>query len=493
MFFSALVLPATSFAAEQNPPAKVAAISPGAVIGHAFTVYGKISSCLANMNMGKPESCLASDGALIRKILTEVRELSAAITKNQARTEARFDRLENILEKQNLAKYIDKLNGLEKNSKSALEDWKKITVCMALATNPKNKHFDPKKKNCKGTNGHNSPLKDALSDLETDFKTQVGLLNKNIEEAVTPFTGSKPLEGKNSVAFTAWTANKNTQDRQVKAESQVGQVKAPVVTHQLATNQNFFIDYYAEVFQAYGFVMPLALRMEGRDKEARNFQDRVEKEVYDLNNAYSVASTVKKMGLPNVEDGQILVRMPNTKWAALFYNTNKPKLGEDRLGYAGVAALATTLNLYAPVSELRDTNPDSFPDSALYGVKHWVTTPLVCPALIVLNSCKPPYYVYQLSRFSGGTADKIFGVRPIDRRERYPDDEYKRPAGVHGVDMWDEYNHFITGPAEYQWDPRPLWEKLTTWKTGTGAWVLQAKDGLIGVRRGVAAPHLMKP
>ena len=42
MMFSALVLPATSSAAERNPPAK-AALSPIAVIKFGFDVYGKVN------------------------------------------------------------------------------------------------------------------------------------------------------------------------------------------------------------------------------------------------------------------------------------------------------------------------------------------------------------------------------------------------------------------------------------------------------------------
>ena len=497
MVFSALVLPATSFAAERNPPAK-AAISPIAVIKFGFDVYGKVNACLKNIDVKQP--CLASDAQNIRTILTEVRALSSLITENQKRTENRLEQLQTTLYYQNLRNYIDELKPLEKNAKKALLHWKRISECMANALE--------KKETCTGANGHPSPIKAAVSELKVAFINQAkDAGGDDPETEVAHFAGSRIDDGKNGLAFSAWIVNKNRQDSEAVANDQIGKETSPVVTHQLAVAQNFIIEYYAELLQAYGFIKPLAAAMTGDKSRAIDLQRRVQEEVYDAKEPYSVAAMAKKMSLPKLEKGQILVRSTsNVLRSALFYNTKTPRSGETKLNYGAIAELGRWLNLYAPVSKLRESNPDSFPaDHGWYGIEHAVTRPLVNPySQSGKNLLTTSYYVNRLSRTSKGTlAGHFYGVRPVDEKPIYPSGTIPDPAGVTPrTNFEDEFNHFITGPAEFKWDVLPTktlicgefcFEQIRS--AGTGAWVkpLAGTNALKGVLRVVDTPRLMKP
>lgn len=508
---TALVVPAASPAATSEPnPSATASVDPLDIIKAGYETFSKVKTCLKNIDVGQP--CLASDGDNIRAILQEVRQLSAQIEANQKETTARLQLLQRTLDTAVLDQYINLLRREALNGRKALKAWERTSVCMEQST--------LQRKTCKAVDGSVKAIKPAVAAWRRELITQANFTSNNVELVASYFTGTPDRTGENGLAFSAWILNKRLQDNQagVTDPSQLNSKTVPVVTRQLAQAQNFFIDYYVDVLDTYGFIKPLAEGLKNRARVARNLQRRVQTEMYGTD-AYSVATVAKRMDLPQLETGQILYRgAPDNKaWIVADYGWRTPftPLRPD-----GVVHLANAINAYGKVSKLRESNPGSFPSQATnpgpsptpgwYSVLENVARPEVCPRTTTWcwsagNLYTNKYFVTQLKRNATGMERRI-GVRPVDSRPGWsegcssgssPYDTcpwYEDPSGVDGINFKDEFNHFVTGAAEFHWDVRLMgkdspafWER----QVGPGAWVIE-HSGLANRVELPKVPFLMR-
>jgi len=468
---TALVVPAASSAATSEPnPSATASVEPGSILSAGYEAFNKVKTCLKNIDVGQP--CLASDSDNIRAILKEVRQLSAQIEVHQKETRARLQLLQQTLDTSVLDEYINALRPEALNGRRALKAWERISVCMEQST--------LKRKTCQGVDGSVRPIKPAVATWKQELISQANLTSDNVELVAAQFTGTEDRGGENSLAYAAWILNKRLQDNQagVTNPAQLNSKTAPVVTRQLAAAQNFFIDYYVDVLDTYGFIKPLAEGLKNRPTVARNLQRRVQTELYGTG-LYSVATVAKRMDLPRLETGQILYRgAPDNKaWVVADYLSVNPY---TPLQPSGVVKLANAINSYGKVSELRASNPDSFPEKGWYSAQHRVAHPTVCPRTTTWcssykNLYRTEYRVTQLMR-SGGVVRPI-GVRPVDSRPGWNNAWYENPYGVMGINFKTEFNHFVTGAAEFHWNVRSMGRHTPyrTWDVGPGAWVIEHK------------------
>jgi hypothetical protein len=250
--------------------------------------------------------------------------------------------------------------------------------------------------------------------------------------------------------------------------------RVPVVTRQLAASQNFFIDYYVDVLDTYGFIKPLAEGLKKRPHVAQSIQRRVKEEIYGTG-TFSVATTAKRMSLPRLETGEILYRGAPSDKAHIVADH---ALGNPfyPMRYSSVVKLASAMNAYGRTSSLVTSNPDSFPSKGWYSVVQNIHRPEVCPRTttwcwVPSNLYRNPYFVSQLARTGGMT--RHVGVRPLDAEPGWNSDWYDNPYGVQGINFRTEFDHFITGPAVFDWDVRRMGRDspYRTWDVGPGAWV----------------------
>lgn len=477
---TALVIPVSASAASAAPPnpSATASVAPLTLIKAGFDVFSKFKSCLKNIDAKQP--CLASDSDNIRAILKEVRQLSAQIEEHHKEVTARLQLLQRTLDTSVLDGYINDLRPEALNGRKALKAWERISVCMEQSA--------LKQKTCVGVNGITKNIKEAVAGWKQELITQANLTSENVEVVGAHFTGTEDRSGENGLAFSAWLLNKRLQDNQagVTDPGQLNSKTAPVVTRQLAASQNFFIDYYVDVLDTYGFIKPLAEGIKNNATLAQSLQRRIKEEVYGTG-IYSVATVAKRMDLPRLQTGEILYRgAPDNKvhWVAnhAVGGTFHP------INYSGVLKLANAMNSYGKSSALRASNPDSFPRNGWYAVRQIIHRVKVCPrepapraARVTPAECN--YMVNQLARRDG--EPRYVGARPVDSRPTWNSRWYERPAGVHGVNFKTDFNHFVTGPAEWHWDVRRM-EYPFYFEVGPGAWVRE--DG--GVSNRVTLPKI---
>ena len=484
---TALVIPASSLAAASQPnPSATKSVEPLTIIKAGYDAFSKFKTCLKNIDAGQP--CLASDSDNIRAILKEVRQLSAQIEQHQKETRARLQLLQQTLDTTVLDEYINDLRPEALNGRKALKAWERISVCMEQSV--------LKQKTCVGVNGQVKNIKGAVAGWKQELITQADLTSDNVEVVGAHFTGTEDRGGENGLAYSAWILNKRLQDNQagVTNPTQLNSKTAPVVTRQLAAAQNFFIDYYVDVLDTYGFIKPLAEGLKNRPTVAQGLQRRVQTEIYGTG-LYSVATTAKRMSLPRLQTGQILYRgAPEDKaWIVADYFTANPY---TPLQPSGVVKLANAINSYGKVSSLRASNPDSFPDHGWYSAQHRVAHPTVCPRTTswcssYRNLYRNEYQVTQLMR-SGGVWRPI-GVRPVDSRPAWNSSWYEKPYGAMGINFKTEFNHFVTGAAEFHWNVRSMGSDspYRTWDVGPGAWVIEHR-GSANRHPLEKVPHLMR-
>jgi hypothetical protein len=455
---------------EKSSPSATVAVEPGSILSAGYEAFNKVKTCLKNIEVGQP--CGASDSDNIRAILKEVRQLSAQIEVHQKETRARLQLLQQTLDTSVLDEYINALRPEALNGRRALKAWERISVCLEQST--------LKRKTCQGIDGTVRAIKPAVAAWKQELIAQANLTSSNVELVAAQFTGTEDRGGENGLAYAAWILNKRLQDNQagVTNPAQLNSKTAPVVTRQLAAAQNFFIDYYVDVLDTYGFIKPLAEGLRNRPGVAQSLQRRVQTEMYGTDD-YSVATVAKRMDLPRLETGQILYRgAPDNKaWVVADYFSVNPY---TPLQPSGVVKLANAINSYGKVSELRASNPDSFPEKGWYSVQHRVAHPTVCPRTTTWcssykNLYRNEYRVTQLMR-SGGVVRPI-GVRPVDSRPGWNNAWYENPYGAMGIDFKTEFNHFVTGAAEFHWNVRTMGSDTPyrTWDVGPGAWVIEHK------------------
>jgi hypothetical protein len=479
---TALVVPASSPAAAKQPnPSATAAVEPLTILKAGYDAFSTFRTCLKNIDVGQP--CLATDSDNIRAILKEVRQLSAQIEVHQKETRARLQLLQRTLDTSVLDEYINALRPEALNGRSALKAWERISVCMEQST--------LKRKTCQGVNGRVKSVKAAVAGWKQELITQADFTSSNVELTGAQFAGTEDRGGENGLAYAAWILNKRLQDEQagVTNPAQLNSKTVPVVTRQLAAAQNFFVDYYVDVLDTYGFIKPLAEGLKNRPRVAQSIQRRVQTEIYGTGQ-YSVATAAKRMALTRLQTGQILYRgAPDNKaWVVADYSSVNPY---SPLQPSGVVKLANAINSYGKVSDLRASNPDSFPDKGWYSVQHRVAHPTVCPRRTTWcssdrNLYRTEYRVTQLMR-SGGVVRPI-GVRPVDSRPGWNNAWYENPYGAMGINFKKEFDHFVTGAAEFHWNVRKMgsFTPYQTWDVGPGAWVIEHK----GTANRVALPKV---
>ena len=479
----ALVVPIGSAAADDPPnPSARAAAAPLAILKTGFDAFSKFKTCLKNIDVGQP--CLASDSDNIRAILKEVRQLSAQIEQHHKETTARLQLLQRTLDTTVLDGYISALRPEALNGRKALKAWERIAVCMEQSA--------LKRTTCQGVSGGVKSVKAAVTGWKQELITQADLTSSNVELTGAEFTGTEDRGGENGLAYAAWLLNKRLQDEQAEANpAQLNAKTAPVVTRQLAASQNFFVDYYVDVLDAYGFIKPLSEGLKNKPTVAQSLQRRVQEEIYGTGE-YSVASTAKRMLLPRLNKGEILYRgAPDSKAHIVANHALETEFFPIR--YSGVVKLANAMNSYGRTSALQASNPDSFPDHKWYSILQNIHRVKVCPREPAPRSARSitpaecNYMVNQLAR-SGGDV-RYVGARPVDSKPTWNSSWYERPVGVHGINFRTEFNHFVTGPAEWHWDVRRM-EYPFYFEVGPGAWVEEHRGA--GNRKTLGkVPYLM--
>ncbi|MFM9043744.1 MAG: hypothetical protein ACKOPI_06380, partial [bacterium] len=448
VLLTALVAPASVYAAAETPnPSARTSVEPLTILKAGYDAFSKFKTCLKNIDAKQP--CLASDSDNIRAILKEVRELSAKIEQHHKEVTARLQLLQRTLDTSVLDGYINDLRPEALNGRKALKAWERISVCMEQSV--------LKQKTCVGVNGRVKNIKGAVAGWKQELITQADLTSENVEVVGAHFTGTEDRSGENGLAFSAWLLNKRLQDEQagVTSPAQLNAKTVPVVTRQLSASQNFFIDYYVDVLDTYGFIKPLAEALNGRPRIAQSLQRRVKEEIYGTG-PYSVATVAKRMDLPRLLTGQILYRgAPDDKaWVVADFASANPY---TPLQPSGVVKLANAMNSYGKSSALRASNPDSFPDHGWYSAVQRVAHPMVCPRTTTWCSVPKNLYPYeyqvtQLMR-SGGVSRPV-GVRPVDSKPSWNNAWYAKPYGAMGINFKTEFNHFVTGAAEFHWNVR---------------------------------------
>lgn len=463
----ALVVPSYSQAAAAPPnPSATTSVEPLTILQAGFTVFTKLKECLKNINVG--QRCLASDGDNIRSILKEVRQLAAQVDAHHKEVTARLVLLQRTLDTSVLDGYVNDLRPVALNGRKALKSWERISVCMEQSV--------ALKKTCQGVDGTAKRIKVAVAEWKRELIAQANLTPDNVEVTGAEFTGTEDRNGENGLAFAAWILNKRLQDEQggVTSADQLASKVAPVVTRQLAAGNNFFVDYYVDALNTYGFIKPLAEGLKNRPLVARSLQRRIKEEMYGTAE-YSVVSSSKRMLLPRLHTGEILYRGAPDDKAHIVANH---ALGTTfyPLRYSGVVKLASAMNLYGKTSSLQASNPDSFPEHRWYSVEQNIHRSEVCPRTTTWCSSHSNlyphwYWVSQLGRKRDLT--RIVGVKPLDSKPVWNGAWYTNPYGVNGINFRNEFNHFITGPAVFDWEVRRMGRDIPyrTWDVGPGAWV----------------------
>ena len=433
-----------------------------------WTAFGTYKTCLKNIDVGRP--CLSSDADNIRAILKEVQDLSAKVDANHKEVVARLHVLQRSIDTTTLDGYVSSLRPEALNGRKALMAWERLAICMKRATK--------KLKTCPAPGGAWKKLKPAVAEWKRDLITQADLTSANVEVTRAEFTGTADRNGENGLAFSAWILNKRVQDAQagVTDAGQLASKTAPVITRQLERATNFFIDYYEEVLQTYGFIKPLAEGLKGRPKVAQNLQRRVLEEIYGKGE-YSAARVTKRMRLPRLAPRQLLYLKPSGAKALIVADAPIKQGTLSLLTPEGVFQLGRALNAYGKAESLRATNPGSFPYEGWYSAHTRIATPKVCPRNTTWcssysNLYRNEYTVNQLMR-SGGLFREV-GMRPLNARPGWNSAWSQPDFGVMGINFRREYDHFVTGPAEYDWDIREWGGNGTiyyTRKSGPGAWV----------------------
>lgn len=449
-----------------------AAVGVTDVFKRGYEAYSKYNACMKNIDAGQP--CLASDSANIRQILKDVKALRAEIQANQKAVEAQVNRLQATLDNKVRNDLVTLLNPVTLNMSSALAAYQGLSTCASNRA--------AGKATCPGIGGKTEvAVTKGIADHQAVLLQKVGLMSDDIRSTTAVYTGTA-LGGDNSGLLAAdWDMHKHVQenDAGVTDTATLSALTVPVLTPSLANATTKFATTYDDYLESYGMLKPFVAGLKGQDAVAEDMQADVLDVVYGTN-PFSVASRTAQFTLPHLQPSEIaFVRETQKGKQALIvspYPTAGNRAGARILTPETMFDLGRAVDAYGTYSVFQEKRPAAFPANGWYPVQvrtHYVE---VCPRTGTwCPSANDEFWVHQLARSTDPKTTRAITVRmKLTNAKPTWDTKYEKTAyGTNGVNFKKEFEHFIKGPAVFDWavatySPRNIG---VYYKVGPGAWV----------------------
>ena len=444
------------------------AVSPTDAFKYGYEAFTKYKNCMANIDAGQP--CLASDSANIRQILKDVKALRTEIAANHKAVTAQMTLLQKTLDTKVRNDYVTLLNPVTLNVPEALRAWQGMADCADARI--------AKKATCNGQAGKAVPAAQGVNEWQGALEYRAGLMSDDILSTVTVFAGSDLSGPESGLIASDWLMNKHVQDSDAGATDAAvtGAFQAPVVTAGLGNATTKFAVTYDDYLNSYGMIKPFVAGLTGNAVVAEEQQRDVLSAMYGTD-AYSAASRTRQFTLPHLAAHQIA--FVNKADRKAYVVSPAPLKSGYVLTPQTVFDLGTAINAYGKASVFMEKRPAAFPSGAghWYPVRVLVHTVRVCPRTETWCPSDNRWFtVKQLARSSKEyiTASmKLMNARPAW------DNQYERSVyGTNGVDFRADFNHFVAGPATFDWDIATYQPTNIgiTYKVGPGAWVTPSRQ-----------------
>ena len=466
--------PATSLAETSSVHVASPSATPqpraiGTVITAGKAVYDKISTCLANEEVGL--KCTSGDAGNIRAIYKKLQEIEKQMATNQRVLVERFDSLERLLEQVNKKLSQQQLTAIEKHLPLAQWALEALTECTeayakALPARPTPADIEKAKRDaqCQAYRGRAGGAREPLSNIvqatsstqeyflqEVDKMSQFG----SLEVMSAYFTGTRSY--KDGLAWAIWLHEVGEQNRGSGATAKsngIPQGKTPIVTKRLSKDINAAMDYWDQLFNTYGMLKVVAAGIKKGAQAADDRQIAVDREISCTASQcepMSVGAIAKRFRLPELHSGQVL--FTDTESDTLWKISDKPDIGQGSdLSINTVLRFSRAANKYATMSGLFKYNPESFAPAGplanqpTYGVRvgHSRTQYEVCLRNLCLLTTDP-----QTTSFSplqtGVTVDRSCW-NPVNVGDARP--EWRT----------GDYDNYLGNPNMYTLNPKKFWK-----------------------------------
>lgn len=420
-----------------------------------------MNACLKNQKVGQP--CLASDSVNIRALHTKVDALKKTIDANHVQVMARFDQVEALLNDQSLSGYGDALRGVDINGTNALTAWDAVLACMIKASSPG--------ATCGAYIGGSSteapqPTADAINETLAYMQGQISHLPTNIDVTASYYTGTNARGGVNGAAHWSWWSSLRQQDQAVDVSRAESNRRTPIITTDLAQITRQSTTYYANIFQQYGYLMVLGAQLKNDGTLANSYQATVDR-VITGTDPYQVMGTVKQYLLPGLAERTMIVLH---KGKAIKVSAGHTL--DHPLDYATIATVATEINSsYGGVNRFIDAFPNTIGVGGWYVVRQHVHHTKRVIEVGNKEGAARTYSVNELADSGSmcNTKVRIWGDTPgwEDGQETgmgmYSDMPYN------GFEK--SWKHYVTGPANYDWDRQHYGARLYGYNFGFGSWI----------------------
>jgi hypothetical protein len=494
----------------------------GTVIEAGKAVYGKISTCLSNQEVGL--KCTNGDAGNIRAIYKKLQEIEKQMATNQAVLVERFDSLERLLEQVNKKLSQQQLTAIQKHLPLAQWALEALTECTeayakALPARPTQADIEKAKKDarCQAYRGRPGGAREPLSNVveatqetqdyflkEVDNMSQFGTL----EVMSAYFTGTNSY--KDGLAWAIWLHEVGEQNRGSGATAKsngIPQGRTPIVTKRLSKDINAAMAYWDQLFNAYGMLKVVRAGIEKGARAADDRQIAVDREITcdaDQCEPMSVGAIARKFKLPELHRGEML--FATTDSSRLWKISDKPNLGQGSdLTINTLLHMSQSVNKYATMSGLFKYNPESFAPAGplanrpTYGVRvgYSRTTYEVCLKNLCLLGSDP-----QTKSFSplqtGATVDfscwnpvNIEDTKPEWRTGDY--DNYRGDPNMYTLTpskFWktgkELYNQEIWAPVSMPWKIRDVMSSKI-YGDVVGAWGWGMAPACLGAEKPVTS------
>lgn len=365
-------------------------------IGTVFTagkyVYGEISKCLSNTEVGL--KCTSGDGGNIRAVYKKLVDIERQMATNQRVLVERFDSLERLLQQVKKTLTQQQLTAIEKHLPLAQWALEALTECTeayskALPARPTPADIEKAKRDaqCQAYRGRAGGAREpatnvvkATSSTQDYFLQEVDKMSQfgSLEVMSAYFTGTR--SDTDGLAFAIWDYEVGEQNRGSGATAKangIPQGKTPIVTKRLAKNINAAMAYWDQLFNTYGMLKVVAAGIKKGPQAAEDRQIAVDREITcDANQCepMSVGAIAKRFRLPELHSGQVL--FTDTETGTLWKIGATQNIGQGRdLSINTVLRFSRAANRYATMSGLYQYNPESFApagplaNSPMYGVR----------------------------------------------------------------------------------------------------------------------------
>jgi hypothetical protein len=477
----------------------------GTVITAGKAVYGKISTCLANQEVGL--KCTSGDAGNIRAIYKKLVEIEKQMATNQAVLVERFASVEKLLEQVNKKLSQQQLTAIEKHLPLAQWALEALTECTeaysrALPATPTSADIEKAKKDaqCQPYEGRAGGAREPMANIveatastQREFLEQVTAMSQfgSLPVSAAFFTGTRSSAYQDGLAWATWLHEVGEQNRGTGATAKsngIPQGKTPIVTKRLSKDINAAMAYWDQLLNTYGMLKVVAAGIKGGAKEAERKQIAVDREIACTSKPClegTVSWAAQRFRLPELHNGQVL--FTDTETGTLWKISDKPTIAQGSdLSINTVLRFSRAANRYATMSGLFKFNPESFapagplPNSPTYGTRvgYSRTQYEVCLRNLCMLTTDP-----QTTSFSplqtGATVD-FSCWNPVNVEDKRPDwrtgsyDNYLGNPNMYTLNpnkFWktgkDLYNQEIWAPVSMPWSMRDVRSKINA---VVGAW-----------------------